>query len=48
MAGVNDLLRGGRSADAVFAQLKLVFGKWLAAGANVIAIPPLGTPGFVK
>lgn len=48
MVGINDLLRMGKSADDVMSGLKQIYDVALSSGSNVIAIPPLGAPGFVS
>lgn len=48
MVGINDLLREGKSADDVMSGLKQIYNAALDSGSNVVAIPPLGAPGFVS
>lgn len=48
MVGINDLLRVGKSADEVMSGLDSIYAMALDGGANVVAIPPLGAPGFVS
>jgi hypothetical protein len=48
MIGINDLLRGGRSADDIMAGLKPMVAKVLASNTPVILMPPFAAPGFVQ
>jgi lysophospholipase L1-like esterase len=48
MIGINDLLRGGHSADAIMTNLKPMLAKVLAARTPLILIPPFAAPGFVQ
>jgi lysophospholipase L1-like esterase len=48
MIGINDLLRGGRSADDIMTNLKPMIEKVVAADTPVILMPPFAAPGFVQ
>lgn len=47
MAGINDLVRSGNSAQEVVYGLKQIYDMAVAAGSHVVAIPPFGAPGYV-
>ena len=47
MVGINDVLAGGRSANDVMSALQGFYEELLSTGASVVAITPLGAPGFV-
>eukprot|EP00877_Chromochloris_zofingiensis_P003696 jgi/Chrzof1/13327/Cz07g29010.t1 len=48
MLGINDLLRGGKTADEIMPGIKQIWQMALDKGSNVLAIPPLPAPGFVS
>lgn len=48
MIGINDLLRGSRSADDIMDGLRPMVEKVLAANTPVILVPPFAAPGFVS
>lgn len=48
MIGINDLLRGGKSAQDIMDGLAPMIGKVLATHTPVILMPPFAAPGFVQ
>lgn len=48
LLGINDLLRGGKTADEIMPGLKQIWQMALDKGSSVLAIPPFAAPGFVS
>jgi lysophospholipase L1-like esterase len=48
LVGINDLLAGGRKADEVMGALQGLYKRIADTGANILAVSPLGAPGFAS